>query len=1081
MHTLTTNVFVRRFVSIIILIALLLQISPVHSIEINNSDEIENNEQSTTVYEQLILTQNLNEFWDIMMAEENRNDVLSLMMTEIQELKNKVYSLYDAIDTPSSGDIETKDVLLETLASLPAMECAECGQFDSHADDCSKNMQILVSNPTDGMTLTENASIGKQTLNGGTTITWNIPSGITLTITGTILLQNNTKLVITGGGTIIRNTSSTLFDIEDTCTLNLDGITVDGKGNTFNYPLAQTTADDKVSNIVINNTTITGINMNSSIGRGVITVFTNSSKKGSKCNITITNSVFENCSAVTGAALYFQDNVKSNVTISNTIFRNNTTSQGGVIRTSGNSGVTLTLNQCVFKNNTAKDTLFSNKVASYTNGAAIYWNACGTDLNGNRSAIIIQDCQFLSNVVTYGGSSVEDGCGGAIYNEAFMTITSNATSNYTLTETTPGNIRGNLIFGNSASNMGGGIMIPTYSGGMSAHEGYGATLELDDSVFVIDNTANKGGGIAMSVGLGSVGGSNPETSGVEYIITCNGATIQNNTAYEMGGGIYLEREAGKDYFPSTVDLLSGVISNNTAPKGGALCVYNASATASTKRNEVNIGSTNGNLIISNNSSTISGGAIYIYYGNASMNNGDLNTNNAPSGGAISIENGQFEMSGGNITNCVATNNGGAVSLLGGNFTMSNGSIIDCSAQTGGAIFIEQGNVNMYNGILRSNNANNGGAIYIEGGNINMYNGVIDNNTASNNGGAIYAISNSQNIVINIYDGEITNNSAGKHAGAIGANVTGTYSATINIGLEACKAIDKTKHDDSACPILKNNTASISGGAICLHSESNNLVVNIYCGHITDNIAIRYEGTNNINQEGGILTIFGGEIGAGISVGSGTYNDKRPGASEKNLIIRLWANYNGGPSTPVLIDCTLGVMLNLPGNVYYREGKTLSGWTMVPNEQSGWSPVGGSFVVYETEDGYMDLYAVWDATVSYIVYIPDTVEINNEGVGSMEISADLVFFKANSTLNVYIDTDLKLTCVANSLDVLNYQIRTSEKGITDAINRGDLAASFQYDNTVPKTLTLTVLDKPKYANQYQGLITFIIDYQEIEED
>jgi hypothetical protein len=87
-------------------------------------------------------------------------------------------------------------------------------------------------------------------------------------------------------------------------------------------------------------------------------------------------------------------------------------------------------------------------------------------------------------------------------------------------------------------------------------------------------------------------------------------------------------------------------------------------------------------------------------------------------------------------------------------------------------------------------------------------------------------------------------------------------------------------------LLQNNTAAISGGAICLHSETNQLAVNVYCGLITDNIAVRYEGTNSINQEGGILTIYGGEIEAGISVGLGTYADLRPGADERQLTMKI---------------------------------------------------------------------------------------------------------------------------------------------------------------------------------------------------
>ena len=1004
-----------------------------------------------TVYEKLMNSETLNEFWDIMMLEENREVVLAFTFEEITELNEKVNILYDCIEVPTSDDEEVKNMLLETLSILPAMECPECGEYGGHTDDCVNNVENLISNPLDGMTLTADASIGAQKLNYGNTITWTIPSGITLTINGTILLQNNTKLVITGGGTIRRNTSSTLFDIEDTCTLNLDGVVVDGENKTFTYPVIQTTADNKVSTIIINDTTFKDMTINAGTGRGVITIFCNSKKVGSNVKLSISDSVFDNCSALTGAAVHFQENVKGTVTITNTIFQNNKTSQGGVIRSSGSSGIALTLNQCVFKNNIAEDTLFSNIIASYTNGAAIYWNACGDDLDGNRASITIIDCQFIGNEVIYSGSSVEDGCGGAIYNEAFMTITTDYTSSdFVLTETTPGNIRGNLIAENKSSNMGGGIMVPTYSGGMDAHNGYGATLTLDNSVFIINNESNKGGGIAMSVGQGSVG-DNGSSGSVEYIIICDGAVIRGNHAVEMGGGIYLERESGKDYYPSTIDILSGVISENSAPKGGAICVFNASGAPSSLKNEVNIGSTNGSLTISNNVTTNNGdgGAVYISYGNVNMLNGELTFNEANNGGAIIVENGQFFMAGGSISNNISTNNGGAVYVSNGNFTMQGGD-------------------------LCNNTSIDGGAVYISGGQVDIYNGVFDSNRASRNGGAIYVNTDSVDVTINIYDGSIINNKADNHGGAIGANASGVYGITLNIGDKECKGNNLSKHEDYTCPVIKNNTSSKLGGAFCLHGNSEVLLVNIYCGNVSGNLAIRYPGSNTVNQEGGKFAIYGGVIDPGIMVGGGIFEDNRVDA--KTIKVRFWGNYEGAPTEPVIIECTLGVTLNFPAHTYVNGSHELSGWTNVPNSQTGWVPVGGQYVVYEDDDEYLDYYAVWDATVSYIVYIPDTCNINRSGTGTIDLSADLSFFKKDSNLEVIVNSDFILTNVEDSSDIIYYELRTNEPGINYVVSDGDLVASFQYNNTGNKTLTANVLNILN-SGTYEGLLTFTIQYSE----
>ena len=206
--------------------------------------------------EQLLSAESLEAFWDIMMAEENKEYVYQFSVEEITLLMEYVNTLYDVIPEPTADDMDYRDMLLETFTYLPAMECPECGEFGGHLDECSHYIEILINDPKNGMTLTADHSIGAQTLNSGSTVTWTIPEGITLTITGTILLQKNTTLVITGGGTVLRKIDNTLFDIEDTCTLNLNDITVTGDGQSFQYPVAQTTADDKVSNIIINNTTI---------------------------------------------------------------------------------------------------------------------------------------------------------------------------------------------------------------------------------------------------------------------------------------------------------------------------------------------------------------------------------------------------------------------------------------------------------------------------------------------------------------------------------------------------------------------------------------------------------------------------------------------------------------------------------------------------------------------------------------------------------------------------------------------------------------------------------------------------------
>lgn len=1078
------------------------------------------------LFEALMTSDSINAFWVIMMAEENREYVFMLSVEEITQLMEYVNTLYGAIENPTDDDTEYKDLLLETFIYLPAMECPECGEFGGHLDECPHYVEILINDPKNGMTLTADHSIGAQTLNSGSTITWTIPEGITLTITGTILLQKNTTLVITGGGTVLRKIDSTLFDIEDTCTLNLNGITVTGDGNSFQYPVAQTTADDKVSNIIINNTTIKNMTINGK-SRGIITIFANSSNKGSRCNLTVTDSVFENCSttaggalqfqintqstvtitnssfsghsvtsgatilfqenaqstmsmsnvtfnncaattgatmlfqkntrcdvtindstfngnsATTGAAMYFQGNTHCAMVVNNTMFSNNKTSQGGVVRTAGSSGISLRLNQCVFKNNTAQDSLFGS---SYTNGAAIYWNACGSDLNGNRSHATIVDCQFLSNKVIFSKSGLyeEDGHGGAIYNEAFMTITSNYSSGFSTSEAAPGSIRGNLISNNSTTNLGGGIMVPTYSGGESAHNGYGAELTLDSSVLIVGNSAQAGGGVAMSVGTGSVG--NGSSSSVDYIINCNGATISNNTASIMGGGVYLQREPDKDNYDSVVNLSSGTLRGNSAPKGGAIAVYNASNQNANHINEINIGSETDSLLIENNTSTQYGGAIYVYYGDVNLTNGTFQSNSSAYGGAVAVENGEFKMSGGTITNNTA-------------------------AECGGAIYVANGNFTMYNGTFSYNEAPYGGAAQVTGGHVDIYNGTFDSNSAVHSGGAIYLDTEDVDVNIAIYDGVIVNNSTNEHGGAIGANTT-NGAINFQIGKSTCTGAG-ADHDDDGCPLIENNTATNLGGAFCLHGDE--LSVNIYCGRVADNIAMQNPGSDNLNQSGGTITVYGGEIDSGLMIGGGEFIDNRVNA--KQIIIQFWGNYNGAPSTPKTVRVTNGVTMSFPVDIYNRSGHFLTGWSTSSDASGIYVPANGQYTI-NTQVEVLNFYAVWDVESTYIVYIPDTMLIDeNTNTGTMDITADLFYFLEMSTIDIRIQSDFVLRNERNSNDTIDFGMFVTEYGTERQLHSGDIAATFQYNNHVAKRLTAKIdtTNLKLSGGRYNGTLTFVVNY------
>ena len=94
--------------------------------------------KAPTFFEKIKATASLADFRAVLLAEENRNNVLALTAEEIEGLMAHVNALYAAIEAPTSDDTDTRDEMLETLTYLPAMECPECGLIGEHEADCPR-------------------------------------------------------------------------------------------------------------------------------------------------------------------------------------------------------------------------------------------------------------------------------------------------------------------------------------------------------------------------------------------------------------------------------------------------------------------------------------------------------------------------------------------------------------------------------------------------------------------------------------------------------------------------------------------------------------------------------------------------------------------------------------------------------------------------------------------------------------------------------------------------------------------------------------------------------------------------------
>ena len=915
-------------------------VEPMQSVEEQAAEPV------LSTYEKLLAAVTVDEFYALLYEQGYIYDLETMTAAELAALDARADQLYD----PAQDDAELYEMIKDGI-----------GSFSGAYED--NDVAVLADETITGAVSKNSVEITEDTV-------WELAGG-TLTLKGRININAGATLTIIGHGEIVADTKVGIFDMfglqkEGACLVvegdgGKDSIVLDGKGNVWSGIYAKDGVSTTVSieNVTVTNctegaiyvqsgaeTTVTATNCAITGCTGLAAIYVNykDGNAGAQVDLTISNttiskcsggaiqigknatfdleiydSEISSCSAYTGAGVNFADSVKGVASITRTRFVGNRTSQGGVIRTTGSSGVTLTLEQCLFKENIADSDLDKDKIASYTNGAAIYWNACGKDLYGDTAAVTITDCQFIGNTVEFSGSSLEDGHGGAIYNEAFMTIGSKFASDFTQEEKDPGSIRGNLIQGNMATNYGGGIMVPTYNGGEDAHNGKGATLVLDESVFIIENSATRGGGIAMSVGKGTVGDENPQD--VAYELTCAGATIQNNTASEMGGGVYLEREKDKDYYDSTVNLTAGTISGNTAPKGGAICVYNASETTSGHTNEVNIGSDIGALNIENNGPADEevmagsiGGAIYSYYGNVNMVSGALRYNKAENGGAIYVEGGDMAISGGLLSENTAAANGGGIYVNGGNVDISGGEVnSNTAAANGGAIYVEGGDMAISGGLLSENTAAvNGGGIYVTGGTVDISGGTVSSNTAAADGGGIYV--NGGDIAIS--DGTVSGNTAAENGGGIAVNngqiimSGGTVSDNkAQTGSGGGMYVSAPAGQPVTVKVfsgtLSGNTAATSGGAVgvngladseilvqigvnenhftgedIVHEESGDRYTHADCPLFKDNHAVESGGAFYINADDGSTTKL--NIYCSVDEGNSVEQDIDPLQNNKQL-------------------------------------------------------------------------------------------------------------------------------------------------------------------------------------------------------
>ena len=245
-------------------------------------------------------------------------------------------------------------------------------------------------------------------------------------------------------------------------------------------------------------------------------------------------------------------------------------------------------------------------------------------------------------------------------------------------------LQSTTVESNIATNNGGGIY------NRRSNTTFGATIVIDSSTSVKDNTAINGGGIYNAGNAVDAG-----------TIDINGGTVSGNNATTDGGGIY-----NTDGGTVTVDN-GNIFSNSATSNGGG--IRNTGDGSTVTINTSNIGGSGANT-------ADNGGGIY---------------NDATGNGEVSITKTTLDSN-------TATTNGGGV-FNDGQLSVTASTFDSNQATNGGGVFNEatNGNANLENSTLSGNSGdgiNNAGTITITNNTItqNTGNGIVNTGTADVN-------------------------------------------------------------------------------------------------------------------------------------------------------------------------------------------------------------------------------------------------------------------------------------------------------------------------------------------------------------
>ncbi len=446
------------------------------------------------------------------------------------------------------------------------------------------------------------------------------------------------------------------------------------------------------------------------------------------------------------------------------------------------------------------------------------------------------------------------------------------------------------ILNNTAYENGGGINYMCFDEpGMSVAEAgmiYPNNLELTmDAATIIDGNKTEtgnGGGIMVWGRLINL----TRTGQMGYVyheydqygnvvgpyqmkVNLNGATIQDNTAHNNGGGIYIVREEDASCYLLDCKLSYGNIKGNKAlnGNGGGVCINQTGtpnlAHLDSLHPAQNIILTTGGLAydmtINKNDAYLDGGGIYLY----SINDGPGWNEYQKFQTIVTLRDRTKIKENTAYTTETATepNNhgGGGLFVQQGDVTIAgtaaagetNNPLFEenKTQYSGGGICLIKGNIfadycRVSSNLTTSSGNSRGGGVYLKEGNITLNYSKVFTNRANTFGGGIYCLGTISASKVEINDSEMKSNRAGNQGGGIYL-----HEGIINI---TRSTIGGTSYADANVAGTNGNNDYKGGG---IYTQTGN--VNIVDSKISYNLANRRGG--GIYTKSGPVTIKGSEI------------------------------------------------------------------------------------------------------------------------------------------------------------------------------------------------------------------------------